>query len=652
MPEIEKTGTTVSSSPGISYRTWLVIIILVAIAIRLWGLDWGLPQVYHPDEPLPVTTAIYSVATNDWNPHAFHWPSLQTYILDFEYKLWYWYGIFTDSWSMGNEDVPPADGFIAYSMRAPAGFYYIGRLTTLLFGAGIIWLVYILAARFMKREHALFAAALAAFHPILARHSRFVTPDIPAEFFFLACLYFTDRLFTALNHHSSDVDNKPANDPVKWGILASIMVGLGTGTKYPVAILVVPIAAVVLFTPSTLRTLSRIKLAFRFVVASIITFFLTTPFAIIDWRTFLHDILTIGWHVRTGHIGMEAEGGIWLASLSTLINDCSWTWTIAAIVGACLFFSRFKRTWPMLIAFIFVLGGLAPLDVYSDRYLVPVIPFLILGIAWLLDVVTDSARTWIKMTVPLALTLTACIDAFFTLGSHYIIALLIKYLGLLAALLGSLTLASRVIRKINVAGTLLTIIFIGSTAGYGTSVLVTDAYRLNLPDTREFALLWIKENIPPQSVIVKEQGGPDVFFISLDDPEPADFEPLLPDPWYYGREVSPLFARGGLYRDPLDTLLITLPDWVITSSRVRSRYMRESAVEEFPGLVAVFREYYRLIDNYMVEEARFSPGDGITGEEIVIYRVPDGLWESIRIDEVSVEEVLGEEESPDPENSD
>ncbi len=575
---------------GISPRTILLLIILAAVALRVWGLDFGLPQVFHPDEPVLVTNAVYSVATNDYNPRAFHWPSLQMYILCVEYGLWFQAGKLSGAWIPDDAEWSQSDGFLAYSMRAPAGFYYLGRLTTVLFSAGLIWIGFILARRFMGIKASLVVAALIAFHPIITRHSRLVTPDIPTEFFFLAALYFLDRLYMALLNHSKESNRDAANktdDPVRMCIFSAMMVGLATGTKYPAAVLIVPVIAVVLFSPSGYRITTRILLALRATLVTAVTFFLTTPFALLDWRQFVTDIQAISLHVRTGHIGMEATGGIWLASLNQLVKDSDWGWTVVGVIGLIVFLYNFRRTWPMALALLFVLIGLAPLDVFSDRYLVPLIPFMAFGIGWLIACLQPDKRT----------------------GAIYIPILLILLV----------------------------------TAGHGLVVLCRDAHYLTLPDTREYALEWVHENIPAQSYIVKEQGGPDLFLVNPLDPDPESHARLLPDPWYYGRELTPVFARTMINLDPLDTLLITLPDYVITSSQVRNRYMREGAEEEFPDLVAIFREYYRLIDNYLIEEARFTPGDGIVGAEVVIYRVPEGFWESVVIEDATVPDVLGRE---------
>ncbi|MGB3058399.1 MAG: hypothetical protein WBE17_01555, partial [Anaerolineae bacterium] len=49
----------------------LAAILLIAVALRLWGINFGLPYLYHPDEPGYVAIAQNMVKTGDLNPHFF-----------------------------------------------------------------------------------------------------------------------------------------------------------------------------------------------------------------------------------------------------------------------------------------------------------------------------------------------------------------------------------------------------------------------------------------------------------------------------------------------------------------------------------------------------------------------------------------------------
>jgi len=621
---------------SLSPKGILLLIILGSAVFRVWGLDFGLPQRFHPDEPVVVTRAQYGVATNDWNPRAFHWPSLQIYILGLEYEIWY--GIQTVMGSLQSEEyeeIPASDRFIAYALRAPGGFYYLGRLTTMLFGVGVVWLVFRLARRFLSTTGALAASALVALDPIMIRHSRYVTPDIPAEFFFLAALFFIDRLYVSLQSAQRGTADEKSN-PLPLLIWASVIIGLGTGTKYPVGVLAAPLVLTVLVAPSTLSLGRRILHAVAGCVIIGLAFLITTPYALIDFQKFWYDLKTISAHVQAGHIGMEATGGIWIASLRRFVTDSGWAWFAAGTIGiATLILGRFRRIWPVMMGLAFILVGLAPLDVFSDRYLVPLIPFWAIGIGTLLgflDPGLSRRNTFFLVPILTVTTLIGWLESLEGIAeglASWIISILMSALFVILSIAGSRQ------RRNDLMTAALLIVFLAFSA-HGILRSVTEAQNLTMPDTRELALEWVEENIPPHSYITEEQGGPDL--------NSAELVPLMPEPWYYIRQITPLFSRGTEFRDPLDIIMETRPGWVITSSQVRDRYMREGAEEDFPGVVAAFREYYRLIENYLVEEARFTPGDGMTGHEIVIYSVPEGFWNRVIVGEATVGEILEREE--------
>lgn len=63
----------------VSSRRILLGLLLLALLLRLPGLDWGLPYVYHPDEPTHVNIVLEILKTGDLNPHWFKYPSFRIY---------------------------------------------------------------------------------------------------------------------------------------------------------------------------------------------------------------------------------------------------------------------------------------------------------------------------------------------------------------------------------------------------------------------------------------------------------------------------------------------------------------------------------------------------------------------------------------------
>jgi hypothetical protein len=107
-----------------------------AIVLRLYGINYGLPYLYDPDEPLFVSRAMEILAHRDLNPHWFGVPGTTTiYMLSALYAtifgVGYGIGIFT-----GPED------FKTLYFQNPTVFYLSGRVMIAAFGVAAVLLTY------------------------------------------------------------------------------------------------------------------------------------------------------------------------------------------------------------------------------------------------------------------------------------------------------------------------------------------------------------------------------------------------------------------------------------------------------------------------------------------------------------------------------
>lgn len=61
-------------------RQWLWAIVIAGVLLRFWGIGFGLPYVYHPDEH-NLTYHAFEAGANRLNPGWFEYPSLMMYLL-------------------------------------------------------------------------------------------------------------------------------------------------------------------------------------------------------------------------------------------------------------------------------------------------------------------------------------------------------------------------------------------------------------------------------------------------------------------------------------------------------------------------------------------------------------------------------------------
>ena len=98
-------------------------ILALAFGLRLCGIGFGLPHLFHQDEPIIVNHAM-AYGGGDFNPHFFKIPPLTSYLLFFLYGLYYGLTAVT-------QGVSP-EGFAVLFFCDPSVFYLIARIV---FGA-------------------------------------------------------------------------------------------------------------------------------------------------------------------------------------------------------------------------------------------------------------------------------------------------------------------------------------------------------------------------------------------------------------------------------------------------------------------------------------------------------------------------------------
>ena len=118
--------------------------------LRLYGLRYGLPAVYNPDEVAIMSRAL-AFAKWDFNPHNFLYPSF------YFYALFAWEGL-TALLAVATRSVESFGAFQREFFLDPTRVFVAGRLLTALLGAGTVVATGVLGSRVSGR----FAGVLAA----------------------------------------------------------------------------------------------------------------------------------------------------------------------------------------------------------------------------------------------------------------------------------------------------------------------------------------------------------------------------------------------------------------------------------------------------------------------------------------------------------
>jgi len=348
-------------------RRSILIILLVAAVLRLWGLDFGLPNDRcRPDEYMIAVVAL-GMGSGDLNPHFFNYPTLFIYLCfalySFYFILGYAGGIFHS-----------ASDFALAFLIDPTPFYLISRSLSALAGAASVWLIYQLCDRHLhSRFIAVLAALLLAVAPLHVRDSHFGVTDVFMVLMILAALYFTLAFYETGRKNEA--------------IFAAVFAGLSGSAKYTGALILLALGLAIWFRfgKAVLRrqSLTCFGLSlFAFAAA----FFLTSPFVLLDMDRFLADFRFEVNHLQAGHLGIDLGRG-WFQHLRfSLTYGLGWTFLFAGLVGFYPLLRRHGRKAVLLLCFplIYYLLIGRGYTVFV-RYMLPVIPFLAISAACFID---------------------------------------------------------------------------------------------------------------------------------------------------------------------------------------------------------------------------------------------------------------------------
>lgn len=240
-------------------------IVLLALVLRVWGLNYNLADsVIQPDEEQVVVRAL-RFGWGDLNPHWFLYPTLYLYLIFCCYVIYFWIGYVLGVF-------PSTEAFGLSFFQAPTFFYLIPRILSTLLGTATVLLVYWTAKRLAgNKKVALLSAFFLAISLYHITDSHSAKPDIAMLFLtmlsFLFCFMFYE------------------NGKIYYSILAGFFAGLSVSTKYPGGMIIVPVFIAHLMHPDY-KWNNKIRLLISSSSFAITGFFIGTPYAALDPTTF------------------------------------------------------------------------------------------------------------------------------------------------------------------------------------------------------------------------------------------------------------------------------------------------------------------------------------------------------------------------------
>lgn len=378
----------------------LFAVLLLSLALRLWGLTWGLPTgthyfSYHPDENVVLDAAMgMNAFTGHLLPGFYGYGSLQFYLVCFANSL---------AFVFGGANIVIKD--LAADHAQWARLYLIGRCLTLAMGVGTVWVTYALGRRLWSHPAGLWAALLLAITPLHAQHSHWLTVDVPAAFWGTLALLWTAKMDDALRQ---DAHGKDAWHGALW---AGVFAGLASATKYNMALALLPLLLLCVLG-------RRGKILLIGLVSAMAAFLMACPGAVLDTRAFVAGVGFEWVHVsrQPGPTFADTGNGFVYAVTHTLTPGLGVPLLLLVLVSLVYAAVRRTRGDGLLAAFAvpyFCVISLAA--VRYARYAVPLLPLLALWSGRLLaDWTLPRTRPLFALRVSamaavLVLTLADCI---------------------------------------------------------------------------------------------------------------------------------------------------------------------------------------------------------------------------------------------------
>ena len=357
-----------------------LIVFLVALVIRLIGIDWGLPnenhrQSYHPDEPVVwAYSQAIQPAKLSFTPGFYNYGTLYLTTLKIASDV-------VAGYSGGGVNPEKPDDVWSFIGKA----HLAGRVISAIAGALTVLFVALILRRFTNEFGVAFGSLAVAFAPAHVVHSRFQTVDILAAFLVVMSAYFAVRLL--------DQDLVPnAKQDLKFALLSGLFAGLSAGTKYTGILCLVTLFVIALGA----KRQAGWKLAMAGLGAAIAAFVITTPGFLLENAEFMKGFLYETQHVKEGH-GLVFEGSSpgFIYHIANLFLGMGMIVSVMGVAG--LVVASVKRHWwaiGLLAFFVIYYFVIAGAEVKFIRYTFPLYLGIAVGFGWAIGKVRDRGGRW------------------------------------------------------------------------------------------------------------------------------------------------------------------------------------------------------------------------------------------------------------------
>lgn len=341
-------------------RNTLYFILGIGLVLRLWHINWGLPELYEEATPLTISWKFWNWGKPgfDFNPNFFNYPALTFYIQfiaqAIHFAIGNLFGVYPTLNDFGATLTP---------------LVITARLVGVLFDLGIILVIYITAKEIADKRVAFVASAITAINPFQIQYAHLIQVDTILTFFSTLAFLYIYRTFT--------------QPRTKWYVLAGIFIALAAASKYTGAFLLLFLLIAHMMKSKTVsqvwQSLKHRPLIIS-ILLSILIFFALNPYILITPKEFQEDFSFEQKHVAMGHLGVvESESTFLYYILKVLPSSFSWIFVLA-VIGTVVHFVRRKDKKDILLLIYPILFFIvvSTWEMRAERYILPLFPIITL----------------------------------------------------------------------------------------------------------------------------------------------------------------------------------------------------------------------------------------------------------------------------------
>ncbi len=347
------------------------VVLALAFGLRMAGIHFGLPSIFHQDEPIIVNHAL-AMGAEGWNTHFFVLPPFVTEALFIVYAIIYTAGHLLHVF-------PDPDLFAIAFLKDPTLFYVLGRI---LFGAAAgtatVALLWAIGKRFFSRETGFLSALFLAVLFFHTQQSHYLYVDVPLTLATTLLVYGALRILK--------------EGSTKSFIFAGVALGWAVSIKYTALYFLPTVLAayVLVFLRQSLKPAHLGKLVLAG-LASLGIFFILAPYTFLDSKTFLTQM--------SAQAGAESPVGLWHHLRYSLLEGTGFFFLAASVWGAVLLFIERRKEAILLIGtVVFYCLVNAFFSQRYARYMLPMAPVLSLfaGYSFMVLFRTERKKVFFK----------------------------------------------------------------------------------------------------------------------------------------------------------------------------------------------------------------------------------------------------------------